>query len=72
MISLYRSLKGRFFRVSGLGLTYRLRVSCSRFTVLLRNQGEKSINFYFIMVPFKEKGIKVWYSKAQFSRSERG
>ena len=26
---------------------------------------EKSINFYFIMVPLKEKGIKVWYSKAQ-------
>ena len=33
-------------------------------TGLLSNQGEKSINFYFIMVPFR-KGIKVWYSKAQ-------
>ena len=30
----------------------------------LSNQGEKSTNFYFIMVPFKEKSIKVWYSKA--------
>ena len=27
---------------------------------LLSNQGEKSINLYF-----KEKSIKVWYSKAQ-------
>ena len=34
-------------------------------TGLLSNQGEKSINFYFIMVPLKEKSIKVWYSKAQ-------
>ena len=32
---------------------------------LLSNQGEKSINFYFIIVPFKKKSIKVWYSKAQ-------
>ena len=30
----------------------------------LSNQGEKSINFYFIMVPLR-KSIKVWYSKAQ-------
>ena len=28
-------------------------------TGLLSNQGEKSINFYFIMVPFKGKSIKV-------------
>ena len=34
-------------------------------TGLLSNQGEKSINFYFIRVPLK-KSIKVWYSKAQF------
>ena len=26
---------------------------------------EKSINFDFIMVPLREKSIKVWYSKAQ-------
>ena len=32
-------------------------------TGLLSNQGETSINFYFII--FKEKSIKVWYSKAQ-------
>ena len=31
---------------------------------LLSNQGEKSINFYFILVPLR-KSIKVWYSKAQ-------
>ena len=31
---------------------------------LLSNQGEKSINFYFIMVPLR-KSIQVWYSKAQ-------
>ena len=30
----------------------------------LSNQGEKSINFYFIMVPLR-KSIKVCYSKAQ-------
>ena len=34
------------------------------FTGLLSNQGEKSIHFYFIMVPLR-KSIKVWYSKAQ-------
>ena len=33
---------------------------------LLSNQGEKSINFYFIRVPLRKKSIKVWYSKAQF------
>ena len=33
-------------------------------TGLLSNQGEKSINFYFIRVPLR-KSIKVWYSKAQ-------
>ena len=37
------------------------------YTGLLSNQGEKSINFYFIMVPLKEKSIKVWYSKAQYT-----
>ena len=37
--------------------------------MLLRNQGEKSINLYFIMVPFKEKSIKVWYSKAQYPKA---
>ena len=31
----------------------------------LSNQGEKSINLYFIMVPLKKKSIKVWYSKDQ-------
>ena len=35
------------------------------FTGLSSNQGEKSINFYFIRVPLR-KNIKVWYSKAQF------
>ena len=30
---------------------------------LLSNQGEKSINFYFIRVPLR-KSIKVWYSEA--------
>ena len=34
-------------------------------TGLLSNQGEKSINSYFIRVPLRKKGIKVWYSKAQ-------
>ena len=37
----------------------------SRISGLLSNQGAKSINFYFIMVPLKEKSIKVWDSKAQ-------
>ena len=32
---------------------------------LLRNQGETSIDFYFIMVPLRKKYYKVWYSKAQ-------
>ena len=32
---------------------------------LLSNQGEKSINFYFIRVPLRKKSIQVWYSKAQ-------
>ena len=32
------------------------------------NQGEKSINFFFIMVPLR-KSIKVWYSKAQIRKS---
>ena len=32
---------------------------------LLSNQGEKRINLFLIMVPFKEKSFKVWYSKAQ-------
>ena len=31
---------------------------------LLSNQGEKSINFYFIMVPLR-KSIIVGYSKAE-------
>ena len=34
-------------------------------TGLLSNQGEKSINFYFIRVPLRNKCIKVWYSEAQ-------
>ena len=34
-------------------------------TGLLSDQGEKSINFYFIMVPLRKESIKVWYSKAQ-------
>ena len=37
-----------------------------RYSGLLSSQGEKSINFYFIMVPLRKKGIKVWYSKAQY------
>ena len=37
-----------------------------RFIGLLSNQGEKSINFYFIRVSLR-KNIKVWYSKAQFN-----
>ena len=41
------------------------------FSGLLSNQGEKSIDFYFIMVPSKEKSIKVWYSKAQFLEQGR-
>ena len=36
----------------------------TKITGLLSNQGEKSINVYFIMVPLR-KSIKVWYSKAQ-------
>ena len=31
----------------------------------LSNQGEKSINSFFIMVPLRIKSIIVWYSKAQ-------
>ena len=42
---------------------------CHALPGLLSNQGEKSINFYFIMVPLKEKSIKVWYSKAQLLHS---
>ena len=37
----------------------------SAITGLLSNQGEKSINLYFIRVPLRKKSIKVWYSKAQ-------
>ena len=33
-------------------------------TGLLSDQGEKSRNFYFIMVPLRKKVLKVWYSKA--------
>ena len=33
-------------------------------TGLFSNQGEKSIDFYFIKVPLR-KSIQVWYSKAQ-------
>ena len=43
-------------------------------TGLLSNQGEKRINFYFIIVPLRKKSIKVWYSIAQlrsYTRSER-
>ena len=36
-------------------------------TGLLSFQGEKSINFYLIMVPLR-KSIEVWYSKAQIRR----
>ena len=35
------------------------------FAIVCSNRGEKSINFYFIMVPLRKKSIKVWYSKAQ-------
>ena len=36
----------------------RLNWNWLGYTGLLNNQGEKSINFYFIMVPFKEKVLK--------------
>ena len=37
------------------------------YTGLLSKQGEKSIDFYFIMVPLRKKSIEVWYSKAQYT-----
>ena len=37
------------------------------FAGLLSNQGENSINLFFIMVPSLRKSIKVWYSKAQLN-----
>ena len=40
-------------------------------TGLLSNQGEKSINSYFIRVPLIKKSIQVWYSKAQLIRALR-
>ena len=36
-------------------------------TGLLSNQGEESVDLYFIMVPLR-KSIKVWYSKALATR----
>ena len=46
-------------------------VSKDSYTGLLSNQGEKSIHFYFIMVPSLRKSIKVWYSKAQYNKAFR-
>ena len=51
---------------SGKGLACDLGL-----TGLLSNQGEKSINSYFIRVPLIKKSIQVWYSKAQLIRALR-
>ena len=40
-------------------------------TGLVRNQGEKSISFYFILVPSLRKSIKVWYSKAHLHNARK-
>ena len=60
MTSTFHALKGEACTFTGT----KDRVTGSIVTGLLSNQGEKSINFYFIMVPLR-KCIKVWYSKAQ-------
>ena len=43
------------------------RVQESRASGLLSNQGEKSINFYFIIVPLRKKVLKYGTPKPRFS-----
>ena len=54
------------------GLGYLCRITTPKNTGLLSNQGEKSINFYFIRVPLRKKVLKYGTPKPRKTSLNRG
>ena len=53
------------------GLVSQVSLTQRSFPGLLSNQGEKSINLYFIMVPLRKKVLKYGTPKPSFSSAKK-